>query len=299
MDLNPDTFKQLLTEDANKAFEQFKAFHSATGTQLKEKDEKLKTLSIKEQEAAKLAEERAQLAAKLKVFEAIGDPAKAIEAVQTYERYKELGDPDQLKRIRDEYSKMSDTFKQQAALFGQSLEEKTKKVEETEQKASQMSEEVRALMKQNEKLDKQYKQLAEAFAAEQTRVKEATIKSELTSTLSALNVSPALQRAAFSLWRGQVSLDETGVPVVVNGEERVALKDAITAWADTSEGKAFIMAPRSSGELEASGVESKSKITPEDQYKNKDGTLNWTLLTQGLSRGDETAHRLMQANNLN
>ena len=120
MELTPEAFQKLLSEDANSALEKFKAFYEAQTSQAKEKDSKIAALSAKEQEAAKLAEERASLAAKLKAFEAVGDPAKAIEAIQQYSKYKELGDPDQLKRVRDEYSKLSDTFKAQAELFGKS-----------------------------------------------------------------------------------------------------------------------------------------------------------------------------------
>lgn len=299
MELTPEALQKLFSEDANAALEQFKAFYEAQTKAVQEKDSKIAALSAKEQEAAKLSEERAELAAKLKSFEAVGDPAQAIEAIQQFSKYKELGDPEQLKRIRDEYTKLSDTFKAQAELFGKSLEEKTQRVQETEQKASQMSAEMQALLDQNKKLEKQYEKLAHEFSSAQKRAKEATINSALSNTFSKLEIQSNLRRAAEAIWKPAMDLNDAGEPIVKQGDQVVSLEEALKAWTETDEGKAFVKAPQSSGEVSPAGVDAKTKATPEDQYKNPDGTLNWTKLSQGLTSGDETAARLMKTTSLN
>jgi hypothetical protein len=276
-----EEIKELLTKDPDQVLNHFTAI--------------TKQLTDTDTSAKQLAEERAALAARIKSFEAVGDPAKAIEALQRVQEYSELGDPTQLKRIRDEHAKLSDTFKQQAELFGKTLEEKNAKVKQTEEKAVTMSAELAELAEQNKKLTKQYEKLSEAFSTEQKRAREASINAGLSKALSTIDLIPGLRRAAEALWKPTIEVADDGSLVVTRDNKKIRFEDAISEWAATDEGKAFLRAPQSSGEISAPGVEAPTAKTPEAAYKNADGTINWTKLTKGLSAGDEVASRLLNS----
>ena len=238
--------------------------------------------------------------AKLQVY---GDitPEAALELQNTLNQYKGLGDLNTLTGYKKTVTELTDLTKKQLEQYQQTLQGKDAELNQTKTQATQLNDQLALLQSQFEQQRVEDQNRIKALEEENDRAKKQAMQAKIDSTLLKLlsdaGVMKELVPGASSLWSSKKpKLDSNGNVVLVGeNKQHVLLADAVKEWAESAEGKAYRIAPVSSGGItpqEGTKVSLTDETTAKYKYPNG---KNWNLsaIIAGSKNNDPIAVEML------